>query len=333
MVATTKSIPPVLFLIFNRPDTTTQVFEQIRKVQPTRLFIAADGPRADRDGEVELCEQARRIAEDVDWDCEIKTLYRDHNLGCRKAVSSAISWFFEQVEEGIILEDDCLPELSFFRFCAELLERYREDTRVMCISGESYGDPSIYKSSAYGFSKYALIWGWATWRRAWKMYDDDMTGFADKVNRGWFDAYFGSAEVSHYWQFHFKQADDQQVNSWGFRWLYTVICQGGSCIVSSINQVQNIGCDTRATHTYDPQWMMAERPTQPMRFPMSHPKHPAPNPLLARELEQERYLIKMKPRYASRLFARLDPICEKIVQNFHKFRNFLRQVLCRKPGD
>ena len=128
----------VLFLIFNRPDTTKQVFEAIRKSKPPRLYVAADGPRTDKSGEAEKVEQVRRIAMQVDWNCEVKTLFREENLGCGKAVSSAITWFFKNEEEGIILEDDCLPNQSFFWFCEELLERYRDDMRIMAVSGDNF---------------------------------------------------------------------------------------------------------------------------------------------------------------------------------------------------
>jgi len=122
-------ISPVLFLIFNRPDTTTRVFEAIRAARPERLYVAADGPRMTREGEAERCAEARRIATAVDWPCEVKTLFRETNLGCRAAVSGAITWFFEHEEEGIILEDDCLPDPSFFPYCTELLAHYRDTGR------------------------------------------------------------------------------------------------------------------------------------------------------------------------------------------------------------
>src|SRR5271169_304080 len=147
--------------------------EAIRRAQPPRLYVAADGPR-DRPGEPRRCEEVRRIATAVDWPCDVKTLFRDQNLGLRRAVASAIDWFFESEEEGIVLEDDCLPSLDFFRFCTELLERYRTDTRVMAICGSSYVNPGSNHTASYYFSYYADVWGWATWRRAWQLYDRDL---------------------------------------------------------------------------------------------------------------------------------------------------------------
>ena len=152
---------PILFLVFNRPETTALVFQEIRKVRPQQLFVAADGPRPDRTGEAEKCAEVKKIVAAVDWPCEVKTLFRDNNLGCRVAVSSAINWFFENVEEGIILEDDCLPHPDFFRFCNELLDYYRNDERIMHIGGNNFQFVNKYGKSSYYFSHYAHIWGWA----------------------------------------------------------------------------------------------------------------------------------------------------------------------------
>ena len=153
---------PVLFLVFNRPDTTAQVFEAIRQAKPPRLYVASDGAREDKEGELEKVKQVREIVSQVDWNCEVKTLFRDKNLGCKIAVSSAIDWFFEQEEMGIILEDDCLPHPTFFRFCQELLERYRDDERIGMISGNNFQFGRKCTDYSYYFSMYSHIWGWAS---------------------------------------------------------------------------------------------------------------------------------------------------------------------------
>jgi len=165
---------PVLFLVFNRPDTTRRVFEAIRAARPARLFLVADGPRERQPDDKEKCERVRYIATDIDWDCEVKTLFRKENLGCKNGVSSAIDWFFSHVDEGIILEDDCLPTESFFWFCEELLRRYRNDSRVMQICGSNFLRGWQRNNDSYYFSGYGPIWGWASWRRAWIYYDVDM---------------------------------------------------------------------------------------------------------------------------------------------------------------
>jgi len=169
----------VLFLVFNRPETTFQVFEAIRKARPSRLYVAADGPRVDRDGELEKCSQVREISTAVDWPCELHTLFRDVNQGCKIAVSSAIIWFFEREEQGIILEDDCFPGLSFFLFCQEMLNYHRIDTRVWHVAGVYPFVAESEPPNTYIFFEYNPIWCWTTWRRAWAKFDAAIPFAAD----------------------------------------------------------------------------------------------------------------------------------------------------------
>ena len=175
---------PVLFLIFNRPDTTALVMEAIRAARPARLYVAADGPRPGCPGDAERCAEARRVVTAVDWPCQVKTLFRETNLGCRKAVSSAIDWLFACEEEGIILEDDCVPTSDFFSFCGELLERFRDDKQIMAICGSCYAEAEPNYRASYYFSYYADPWGWATWRRAWRLYDGDLSRWPAFKARG-----------------------------------------------------------------------------------------------------------------------------------------------------
>ncbi len=201
---------PVLFLIFNRPETTEQVFSAIKKAQPPRLYIAADGPRSEYPNDAESCDISRAIATNVDWDCEVKTLFQDQNLGCRLAVSGAVDWFFEQETEGIILEDDCLPDQSFFLFCQELLEQYRDDTRIMQIGGTNYQFGKKRTNYSYYFSRYGHLWGWASWRRAWSFYDEKMKQWPTAKQNGillhWADdwgfiRYWESTQGPQWWWF------------------------------------------------------------------------------------------------------------------------------------
>lgn len=166
-----KKTQAVLFLIFNRLDTASRVFEAIREARPFRLYIAADGPRLHKLGELEACISVRRLVTQIDWPCEIHTLFREQNLGCARAVKEAIDWFFEHEEEGIILEDDCLPRPEFFSFCSEMLDRWRNNKEIMMISGTNYLFGKISSSYDYYFSHFAAIWGWATWKRAWTQLD------------------------------------------------------------------------------------------------------------------------------------------------------------------
>lgn len=240
---------PVLFLIFNRPNTTQRVFNAIRQAKPKQLFIAADGPRPDKEDEIEKCQKARQIATSVDWDCEVKTLFRDKNLGCKIAVSSAIDWFFENVEEGIILEDDCLPSQSFFWFCQELLKYYKNDTRVMHISGNNFQFGKMRGEGSYYFSKYTHIWGWATWKRAWKYFDVNMKSFKKFKKEAQINNVFNIKQQKKYWMKIFQRVYDDKINTWDYTWVYTCFINSGLCIMPNINLVSNIGFGIESTHT------------------------------------------------------------------------------------
>lgn len=169
---------PIALIIFNRPDLTIRVFSKIARAKPKTLFVIADGPRSDHPGDIKKCAEARSIIESVDWDCTVHKNYSDINLGCGRRLASGISWVFEKVEEAIILEDDCLPHPTFFRFCKELLERYRDDERIMQINGQNFQHKSMRTSYSYLFSYSNNCWGWATWRRAWQHFDMEMRRLA-----------------------------------------------------------------------------------------------------------------------------------------------------------
>jgi len=242
-------ITPVLFLIFNRPDTTQKVFNAIKQAKPRQLFVSADGPRENKEDEKEKCKQARKIIEQVDWDCEVKTLFRDKNLGCKVAVSSAIDWFFENVEEGIILEDDCLPSQSFFWFCQELLKKYRDDTRIMTVSGTNYGyvvDDFLYD---YFFSKNISIWGWATWKRAWKKYDINMDKFYEVYKLNMHKLFFQNDQEYRVRLNNFKRTLSGEIDTWDYQWSFACFINDGVSIIPKINLVENIGFGEEATHT------------------------------------------------------------------------------------
>jgi hypothetical protein len=231
---------PVLFIIFNRPEATRLVFEEIRKARPSRLFVAADGPRDNMPGERELCESTRSLVQQVDWDCEVNTLFRDKNLGCRIAVSTAIDWFFENVTEGIILEDDCLPDPSFFPFCHELLEYYRDDERIMMIAGTNFlRDANLVES--YYFTKYYAIWGWATWKRAWSLYDREMSGWPKFRDSGQLQWIYADRDIADYFDYIFQAGYTHEVDTWDYQWVYSCIFQNGLCIAPKFNLITNIG--------------------------------------------------------------------------------------------
>ena len=261
---------PVLFLIFNRPDTTQKVFDAIKQARPRQLFVAADGPREGKEGEKEKCKQVRKIIEQVDWDCEVKTLFRDKNLGCKIAVSSAIDWFFENVEEGIILEDDCLPDQSFFQFSKIMLEKYRNDTRIMMISGTNYLFNKVTISESYFFSKFYAIWGWATWRRAWMRYDINMNSWPEFRNNKQLTWIFNDKEIIEYYTNMFQRTYDNKINCWGIQWAYSCIFNNGLSVVPGKNLIANIG--VTGTHTGSKPSIFINMPTG--MFNINNIKHP-----------------------------------------------------------
>ncbi|HEX7014369.1 MAG TPA: nucleotide-diphospho-sugar transferase [Cyclobacteriaceae bacterium] len=263
---------PVLFLIFSRPDTTRRVFEAIRAARPRQLFIAADGPRLHKAGEAERCAECRRIVSEVDWPCEVHTLFRDVNLGCGPGVSGAITWFFEHVEEGIILEDDTLPGPGFFRFCSELLERYRHDTRVMAVSGSTLPCPLLEQSEySYFFSNWDYIWGWATWRRAWKYYDYAMTGYDRMMENGYFGGNYYSVERDYMRNSYDKSFyESSSVTWWSYQWGFARKINSGLVAVPIKNFIVNIGLGAGATNTKnEDRWSFMK--FEEMDFPLKHP--------------------------------------------------------------
>ena len=266
--------PPVLFLIFSRPSTTEIVFEEIRKAKPTKLFIAADGPRKHKPGENEKCEAARAIVSKIDWDCEVKTLFRDENLGCGRAISGGINWFFEHVEEGIILEDDTKPAPEFFRFCSEMLEYYRNDDRVMEISGSSLPNRFTKNSPySYFFSDWDHIWGWATWKRAWKHYDYSMKRYPEVAEKGLLLNNYTSIYERYYMEHLLHQGyyENDKVTWWDIQWGFARKINSGLVAVPTRNLVVNLGFGSDATNTTDgSQW--DEVKIEKLEFPLKHPE-------------------------------------------------------------
>ena len=274
---------PVLFLVFNRPDTTQIVFDEIRKAQPAQLFVAADGPRKDHPADKELCKKTREIIQQVDWDCKVFTRFQDENLGCKIGVSSAIDWFFSNVEEGIILEDDCVPDQSFFPFCQELLEKYREDERVMMISGDNLQFGLNRAQDSYYFSRYFLIWGWATWKRSWKHYDVDIKTWPEIRENGYLTNILSEKRVVKYWESIFNSVNNGSINTWDYQWVFSCWIQGGLSITPNNNLVSNIGFDERGTHTKG-DTIFSKLPLDIMKFPLIHPKY------IIRNIESEQYI-------------------------------------------
>lgn len=229
----------VLFLVFNRPDVTAQVFDAIRRARPPRLYVTADGPRAGHEADAVRCAEVRQIATSVDWPCEVYTLFREQNLGCKRAVSSGINWFFEHEEQGIILEDDCLPSIDFFRFSEDMLERYSAETRVLMISGTNYLSGQI--AQPYFFSEHFTIWGWATWRRAWKLYDVEMKEWAKSRAHQELKEKFTNSWIKYHFTSTFDLLQRECIDTWDIQWVFCGIMNRCLCLTPSKNLVTNIG--------------------------------------------------------------------------------------------
>jgi hypothetical protein len=241
---------PILFLVFNRPEITQRVFEEIRKQKPKFLFIAADGPRQDNKQDIEKCQVTRDlIIKGVDWDCEVKTLFRDKNLGCGIAVSEAITWFFNYVVQGIILEDDCLPHSSFFGYCETLLEKYKNNENVYGITGDNFQNGLVRGATSYYFSNYVHVWGWASWRRAWKNYDFNLEQLGEFEKSKTIKKIDKRNVFADYWISILKKTANKEIDTWDYQWLFTVWNNGGLIATPNVNLISNIGFGIDATHT------------------------------------------------------------------------------------
>ncbi len=273
-----RFIPPyplstaVLFLVFNRPDVTKQVFEAIREAKPPRLYVAADGAREDKNGEAEKVDKVREyITSSIDWDCKVRTLFRKTNLGCKMAVSGAIDWFFENEEMGIILEDDCLPSQSFFWFCEELLEKYKNDMRVWHIAGNNFHFGwKRDKDYSYYFSYYGSIWGWATWKNKWKHYDVGMKNYDEIKSKKYLWDLFGNKEEVNFRISNFEQIK-KGLDTWDYQWVYTKFINCGLSIVPEVNLVGNLGFGGDATHTHSRSDKRANMAFYDISFPLKMP--------------------------------------------------------------
>lgn len=289
-------IPPhplktaVLFLVFNRFDTTKQVFEAIRQAKPPRLYIAADGARESREGEKEKVEAVRNhVLSNIDWACEVKTLFREENLGCKVAVSSAITWFFSNEEMGIILEDDCLPTQSFFWFCDELLERYKDEEKIYLISGDGRATSKININYDYSSVKYSLIWGWASWKRAWDQYDVTMSDWEIQKDTI-LNNVSKNKKTRRYWFNALQNVCDGKIDTWDYQFAYLLFKNQGICLVPKINFISNVGFGVDATHTTDSNCKNANIPHFNITFPLKHPNNVTLNDQLGKFYDENEFI-------------------------------------------
>jgi hypothetical protein len=282
---------PVLLIAFNRPELTRRVLDQIRKVKPEKLYLAVDGPRKGKSDDTEKCEDVKKLAEQINWPCEVKTLFSDKNLGCKLGPYSAIKWFFENVKEGIILEDDVLPDVSFFYFCQDLLNYYRDDARIGTISGNNFQE-GMEINDSYCFSIYSQTWGWATWRRVWKKYDVDIKKWPELKNKKWLKSILKKPLARFYWRLIFDAVYSKKINSaWDYQWTFVSFFENFLTIIPGVNLATNIGIgDIGATHTKRKNRLSLIN-SKEIIFPLIHPKSVSTNTLLDKMIQKKTYVL------------------------------------------
>lgn len=263
---------PIVFIIFNRPDTTKQVFERIKQAKPNQLLVIADGPRENNAADFQKCEAARAILDNIDWPCQVLTNYAEKNLGCKYRVSSGLSWAFSLVEEAIILEDDCLPHPSFFPYCEELLERYRNDRRIGIISGHNILHDYHRTSDSYYYSNIPHVWGWATWRRTWESYDLNISSWPQVRDGEWLKDIFNRNIEVKSWSSIFEGQYDGIFNTWDYQLTFTSLVNNWLNITPNVNLISNLGFGADATNTSNEKDPLSKQPIEEIIFPLAHPQ-------------------------------------------------------------
>lgn len=261
---------PVALFVFNRPEHTRQVINAISKVKPQNLYVVADGPREGNEDDQVNCEQVRGLIDSIDWSCSITKNYSDTNLGCKLRISSGLDWVFSVNDEAIILEDDILPEPSFFNYCAELLERYRDNERVHLIRGSTLAENQDSPHSYY-FSRWYGIWGWASWARAWRHYDLGMEAWPE-TGKTWLKSFLPEREMVRVMGYLFDEMHAGRIDSWEFPFFFTGWLNDAYAITPKVNMITNIGFGYGATHMTDPNHSSAQMTSQAITFPMIHPE-------------------------------------------------------------
>jgi hypothetical protein len=310
---------PILFLAFNRLDTTQRVFETIASVKPDRLYIACDGARKNRNEEENVKAVREWLMSNISWKCEVKTLFRENNLGCKLAVSGAITWFFEQEEMGIILEDDCLPSVSFFTYCDDLLNKYRDNPTIMSISGTNHLDNTLTYKESYHFSGNFNCWGWASWRRAWSKYDPDLQAWsAFRKSHKLSKLPHSSFLFVRYWTRIFDLLEKQVIDTWDYQMILTVWNNEGLCICPARNMISNIGFSVEGTHTLDSSHRNSNRKRETISFPLVHPQEIRQNVELDKLENKAFYEITWTNEMKREVKRRLSRIKQFLIRTFLK---------------
>lgn len=278
----------VALIVFNRPDVTARVAEVIARAGPSKVFVVADGPRANRPGEAQKCAAARAVIDRIDWPCEVVKKYSDVNLGCGHGPATGIDWVFQQTDRAIILEDDCLAHPSFFPYCDELLEKYCDDERIMQIAGSNFQSGHKRGLYSYFFSRFKICWGWATWRRAWQHMDMSVKLWPEFRDTPWLHDLVGDPCALRHWAEKFEEAyrAGGRVDYWDYQWLFATWAQNGLCIMPNVNMISNIGFNVEATHTTWTESRWAHLPLEEMPFPLQHPE------VVARDEESDDFFVQ-----------------------------------------
>lgn len=278
---------PVVLIIFKRPDTTQRVFDAIRQAQPKQLFVIADGPRPERLGEDEQCAKTRSLVEQIDWDCKLYTNYSDTNLGCATRVTSGLNWVFEHVDRAIILEDDCLPHPTFFAFCEDILETYKNDSRVFSVTGQNVQFGQKRGAYSYYFSRYSHCWGWATWKRAWDYFDFEMSLWPKVKEDGVLNWVLDSPMAAERWVKLLDWTYSGQIDSWAYRWSLSGFLQNSLHVIPNENLISNIGFAQASTNTHSRTSKLANIPAKALDQPLIHP------PYVVRHADADRFTQAM----------------------------------------
>jgi FkbM family methyltransferase len=296
MSTSASATPPVLLLAFARPDLLRRVLGRVREARPALLFIAVDGPRPGRADDAATTAACRAIVEEVDWPCVVRTRFLEENQGCKLAISGAISWFFAQVEEGIVLEEDCVPGAAFFPFCAALLERYRDDPRVGLVSGDNFLPEARWREEGHGFTRYAFIWGWASWRRAWEKFDRDLTDWPERRAADWLRRQSGSEAEARHWRRILDHCYvGRRYDSWAFPWMYSCWKDGMLCVYPLANLVSNVGFYARGSHTTGAGDSNDSVPARERHAPGGSPARVDADPATDRELALRYFKLRRRP--------------------------------------
>lgn len=268
-----KTFAPVALFIFNRPEETKMLVEALRTVAPKKIFVIADGPRRNKSGEYEKCNEARNAIASIDWPCEIETNFSDHNLGCRERIVSGMNWLFLKTDRAIILEDDCIPTPSFFKYCDLLLERYKNAEDIGIISGTTLDSDKFDSGADYYFSNFPRVWGWATWARTWSLYDAEISNWPDLRDTSFLSDFTATKSGVRHWRAAFDGVYSGKIDTWDYQLVFAHWLAGLKVIAPNKNLVKNIGFGPDATHTANPFSTSSNLETHELSFPLRHPNN------------------------------------------------------------